>query len=185
MNKVAMKHLAIFTIALSCIVLPCLALLITGIATPFISGFAVDNLERVYIGGTNEIFVFQDGNIVDTINPHTSRAYAFTINNDNNILLSTSTKIYIMDLDGNILSEDEDVAANIYNHIKYKSGKYTSSNGNVYEMKDYFGWTCITKNEVETVYRISFLSFIVKILIFGSVIAVIIFPIYITRRFVR
>lgn len=185
MNKIALKYIAIISFSLASVILPCLILLITGIATPFISGFAVDNLERIYIGGTNEIMVFHNGKQVGTINPNTSRTYAFTINNDNHILLSTSTKLFVMDLDGNILSEDEDIAANVYNQIKYRSGKYISSNGNIYEMKDYFGWTCITKNQVETVYRISFLSFIVKLLLFGSVIAVIIFPIYITRRLLR
>lgn len=185
MNKDALKYIAILAVSVSLIILPCVVLLITGIATPFLSGFAIDDMERIYIGGTQEIYVFQEGTQQAAIDPQTSRAYAFTITEDGNILLSTSTKVYIMDLEGNVQSEYEDVAANVYNQIKYRGHKYTSTSGDVYEMKAYFGWTHIVKNGSETVYRISFLSFFVKLLIYAGVMALVIFPIYFTTKVYR
>lgn len=185
MNKDSLKYIAIFAVSISLIILPCVVLLITGIATPFLSGFAVDDRERIYIGGTQEIYVFYEGTQQTTIDPQTSRSYAFTITEDGKILLSTSTKVYLMDLDGTVQSEYEDIAADVYNQIKYRSHKYTTTSGDVYEMKAYLGWTHIVKNGLETVYRISFLSFVVKLLIFVSVISLIIFPIYFTIKFYR
>jgi len=100
-TKTMNRHLAAFSIPMTCVVVFCLLLLITGKATPFISGFAIDKNDWIYVGEETEICVYENDVLIRTINPQTSRAYAFTIADDQ-ILLSTASIFYIMDLDGNI-----------------------------------------------------------------------------------
>jgi len=174
-------YLAIFANSIGFVVILCLILILTGITTPFISGFAVDASDRIYIGTQNEIRVYEDSMLINTINPQTSRAYVFTINEEGNILLSTPTIIYILDLDGNILDVQEDSGADMYNQLQYKR-KFISHNGDEFALVDVIGWTRIIKNGTETVYQISWLSFAVKILIAVCAVALFIFPIWLVKH---
>lgn len=180
--KAMYRHLAIFSIPMACVVLLCLLLLITGTVTPFISGFAVDKNDRIYVGEQTEISVYENGTLIRTINPQTSRAFAFTIEDDQ-ILLSATTTVYTMDLDGNILDAREDPGANTYNQLQYNKRKYVSHNGDTYKLKSQIGWTRIVKNDTQTVYRISLLSFLVKILMALLLLAVFIFPAWMLKRY--
>lgn len=175
--NVTQRRLARFAIPMFFAISLCVLLIITGVATPFVSGFAVDRNDRIYIGIQNQICVYKDDLLVRTISPQTSRAYVFTIVDDR-ILLSTSTTVYIIDLDGNIIETQADPGAHTYNHIQYSKRKFISHSNDTYKLKDQIGWTRIVKNGAETVYRISFLSFLVKILFLGCVPAVIIFSIW-------
>ena len=95
--------LVFFALILFCILFACLMMVITGTATLSISGFAVDSSDRLYVGMQKEICVYENGTIIDRLSPHTSRTYIFTITEDDTILLSTSTTIYVMDLKGNMM----------------------------------------------------------------------------------
>lgn len=176
------RSLAFCAIPLFCVISLCLALIFTGKATPFITCFAVDSFDRIYIGTQNEIRVYTDDVLMNTINPQTSRAYIFTINKDDNILLSTSTKIYTMDLNGTVLNVGEDAGANMYNQIQYSKRNYTSSKGDEYKLVSAMGWTHITRNNADVVYQISPLSFLVKILLYISSIASFVFPVLVIIR---
>ena len=179
--KAMQRHLAIFAIPMACVVGLCLLLLITGAVTPFISGFAVDKNDRIYVGEETEICVYENNVLIRTINPQTSRAYAFTIADDR-ILLSTASTFYTMDLDGNILDTQEDPGAHMYNQLQYNKRKYISHSGDTYKLKSQMGWTRIVKNDTQTVYQISPLSFVVKILLALSVLAMFIFPLWMLKR---
>lgn len=172
------KFLAFVAIPLSCIVLICLFLILTGHATLGIPCFAVDSDDRIYVGTQNDILVFDDGVLVNTINPRTSRAYMFTINEDGNILLSTASKEYLMDLEGNIIHEQDDPGAHTYNQIQYNKQKFTSINGDTYELAAVLGRTSIVKNNTEKVYQISLLSFVVKLCLIICVAILFISPLW-------
>ena len=172
------RYLMTFSILIFCIVTPCLILVFTGTATPFIYSFAVDLYDRIYIGTKNEICVYEDGVPIKSIEPRTSRDYRFTINDNGNILLSTATYVHIMDLEGNVLSTHEDLGADMFNQIEYTKKKYISANGDVYKMVGEFGLTRIIKNDIEVVYQISNLSFAVKILIPACTIALFMFVLW-------
>lgn len=171
-------YLAGFSTLIACIIFSCLVLIFTGVATPFISSFAVDGANRLYVGTQDKIQVYADNSLIDTINPKTSRSYVFTINDDEKIILSTSTKIYTMDLEGNVLDTQTDLGAHMYNKIQYNKRGFLSQSGDEYRLVSELGWTRIVKNGRETVFKISLLSFFVKILIAVCAVALFIFPLW-------
>ena len=177
-TKKMMLSLAIVCPSLFVVLLSCFVLVITGTVTLSVSGFAVDHFDRLYIGTTNEIRVYEESRIVKNISPHTSRTYVFTIQEGENILLSTSTKVYVMDLDGNVLETKEDPGADIYNQLSYQKGRFISDKGDIYRMSSVFGWTRITKNSTEIVYQIDVLSFCVKLLLAICAIVIFVFPVW-------
>lgn len=140
----------------------CIILLISGTATLSISGFAVDDYERLYVGTAKAISVYEDGKLAYKIDPQTSRTYRFTIDDNGKLLLSTSTKIYIMDLEGNILETKEDSGADTYNQISYRKNEFVSQKGDKYRLIN-FGRAKIVKNGTQTVYQIDGLSFSVMV----------------------
>lgn len=176
------KYLAVFCIPFFCIVMACLMLILTGIANPFLSGFAVDSSNRLYIGTQNEIRVYADGLLVDTINPKTSSSYAFTISKDQKIILAATTDIYTMDLEGNVLNTQTDPGADMYNQIKYRNRQFISHGGDKYTLVSVLGWTRIDKNGEETVYKISPLSFAVKVLLAVCAVGLFIFALWVAKQ---
>lgn len=140
----------------------CIILLISGTATLSISGFAVDDYDRLYVGTAKAISVYEGGKLAYEIDPQTSRTYRFTIDDNGKLLLSTSTKIYIMDLEGNILETKEDSGADTYNQISYRKNKFISQKGDKYRLIN-FGRAKIVKNGTQTVYQIDGLSFSVMV----------------------
>ena len=140
----------------------CIILLVSGTATLSISGFAVDDCERLYVGTAKAISVYEDGKLAYEIDPQTSRTYRFTVDDNGNLLLSTSTKIYIMDLEGNILETKEDAGADTYNQLSYRKNKFVSKKGDEYRLIN-FGRAKIVKNGTQTIYQIDDLSFSVMV----------------------
>lgn len=127
------RFIAIFTALLCLTIIPFLILFFTGIVTPFICGFGVDKLDRIYIGTKNEIRVYVNGQQVDAINLAPIDAYTFTLNNSGNILLATPSNVYIMDTEGNILDKQQDRVGDTYHQMQYKKF-FTSSNGDEYKL---------------------------------------------------
>ena len=171
--------MAIFFVCYGVVLGTCLLLLISGTVTLFLSGFAVDNNDRLYVGTNGAIQVYENGVLVNQLNPHTSRSYYFTINQDGNILLSLPTEVYLMDLSGNVLETWED-GGKVYNQLKHRN-TFTSGRGDVYKMKGVLGRTRIVKNDSQTVYRISVLSLIVKILIPVCCVSLVLFFAWVIR----
>ena len=155
-------YLPIFCLPFFLVLIVCMSLLISGAATLSISGFAVDDYERIYVGTANAISVYEGGKLAYEIDPQTSRTYRFTIDDNGNLLLSTSTKIYIMDLQGNIIETKEDPGADTYNQISYRKNKFVSQKGDEYRLIN-FGRTKIVKNGTQTVYQIDDISFSVRV----------------------
>ena len=157
-------------------------LTITGAITTSYSGFAVDSYERIYVGTESEIEVYDKGLLLKTISPKTSRGYAFTIQEDNTILLSTSTTVYVMDLDGNVINEYDDVGTKTFNMLQREKKTYVAENGSTYYLKNKMGRIEIVNDNNDVLYKMPILDYIIKLLLFfSSVIAVIFIPIIIWR----
>lgn len=164
MDKKTIKMLAIFMPIWAGIILFCVCMTTFCGASPSITGFAIDSQNRIYVGESNGIEVYENQMHILTINPQTSRSYVFTILEDDTILLSTPTHVYHMDLTGEIMDTWEDNGADTFNRLKNEKYRFTSANGDEYKVKGLLGRTRIVKNGTIVVYRISMLSFIVKIL---------------------
>lgn len=126
------------------------------------NNFAIDSNERLYIGKRNSIEVYEDGKLVKTINPLSSRTYAFTIQNDDTLLLSTSTVEYVLDLDGNIISSKEDNGTNTYNKIK-NNREFITENGKSYKLENHLGRYSLVCDGV-VVYQMPDFDYVVKLL---------------------
>ena len=102
--------------------------------------------------------------MVNRFNVPTSRGYVFTIRNGDEIVLSTFTNVYTMDLEGNILQKTEDTGGEIFNQIKHRKRMFTSEKGDEYKLSNPFGRIRITKNKTDTVYKVDAFSLIGKTL---------------------
>lgn len=111
-------------------------------------GFAVDNNQNIYIGRLTRIDVYSNNEFQYSIDAHTSRGYAFTITEDQTILLSTSIFVYEMTLDGEIISKYEDKNTRTINELQKKKNMFISEDGTIYK---YNNWTHdITRVEGES-----------------------------------
>lgn len=164
MRKIQLKALAVFAIPHSLVLIFCLIMIFTGLASPFINSFAFDEEGKLYVGEGRTIRVFQDGIQVDVLDM-TSDSYVFTINSDNELIVAYPSTVFCMDLAGNVLGEQEDPFAEMYQKINRDGGLVTTNAGDEYRKISEFGWSRIIKNGTEEVYRLSILSFIVKLLI--------------------
>ena len=159
-----------------------LILLFSGVAIPFVECFAVDDQDNIYISGYSKIYVYEGKNRIRTLSAQTSSGYMFTIKEDNTILLSTASKVYSMDLYGNILSSNPDPSCDTYNQIQYRKNRFTTQIGDTYKIVSSLGWTRIVKNGTTVVYRISSISFIIKIMLYISSCACVALPIIYIRK---
>ena len=97
----------------------------------------------------------------------TSRAYAFTIQNDE-ILISTAETVYITDLSGNVINSYKDTDTSLFNELKSNKDSF-SLNGSTYKMQKNFGRSRIVKDDGKVIYQMPLLDYIVKIGIFNVV----------------
>ena len=136
-----MKHLAYFSIisllVLFFVMLISISLIGSGTVVTSYEGFALDSNENLYLGVYGKINVYKDGSLLYSVDAHTLRAYAFTIQNDK-ILLSDAETVYIMDLNGNVISSYEDADTSLFNKLKKDKNSF-SLNGNTYKIQKNFG----------------------------------------------
>lgn len=158
------KALMIYAPVAGLVVLFCLYMIFSGKVSLSMNGFAVDKNEYLYVGKENVIEVYENDKLLRTINPQTSSAYIFTILNGDTILLSTSTKVYTMDLYGNVLSEKEDDMTKVYNDLKKAKKEFAAVNGEKYHLQNTFGRTYIS-NDTDVVYEMPILDYIVLIML--------------------
>lgn len=150
----------------------CLALIIPGKVSIEYSGFAVDSAGVLYVGKNTAIEKYDNEKMIGTINPKTSRAYVFTIQNDK-ILLSTSAVVYTLDLSGNTIEEHADVGTRMFNELQKTKNRYITQSNREYTMKSHFGRAIIYSGK-EIVYQMPILDYIVKILFFAVIMSVLV-----------
>ena len=169
--NIMIKRLMIFCFVICSVMFPCLYLIISGSANLFIDSFAIDSYDRLYIGKAGKIDVYENGNFQYSIDICASENYAFTITDDNHIILATLHNVYTLTLQGDEVSVSDDPSSDMYDKLKSKNHIFQTQNGNTYKRVCYLGRTKILKNDHDVVYRIDLMSFVVKMLTAGSVIA--------------
>ena len=163
MNKY-MKQLALFSVFHSCVILFCLLMIFLGLASPFINGFAVDAQENLYIGEGKTIRIYHDRALVGKIILK-GTTYAFVVDSTNELIVAYPAAVHRMDAKGNILEIWEDPVAETFQKFRNAGKLATTPVGDEYRMIGKLGWTRIVKNGTTEVYRISGLSFVVKLLL--------------------
>ena len=117
--------------------------------------FSVDSNGSLYIGKRGRIEVWQQGQLIRTIDPQTSRSYIFRVQENDTILLSTSTTLYTMALNGDILKTEEDHGAHMYNELQRQNRNGITNGESTYTRRNSILGTKIVKDGTEIVYRMS------------------------------
>ena len=97
----------------------CLVLMNTGRVSITYSGFGVDSAGVLYVGKEGVIEKYDGNKMIGEISPQTSRGYAFTVKEDDTILLSTADMVYKLDLSGKVLDEWEDEGTSTFNDLQF------------------------------------------------------------------
>lgn len=160
-----MMHLALFVLPHALVIIFCLLVIFLGFAYPFINSYALDAQENLYVGEGKTIYIFHQGSPAGKIVMKTD-AYVFTVNDADELIVATPSMVYRMDTAGNILEKWEDPVSEEYQKIRNSGVTIITSNGDEYQKVSKFGWSRIIKNGTETVYQLSVLSFVVKLLLF-------------------
>lgn len=137
----------------------------SGLVSLVTHSFAVDSSGKLYVGKDSKIEVYRDELLLYKIT-NLPRGFFFTIEVDDTILLSDGSTVYVMDLNGNILSQRED--NNGETHIELLNKKtYISKNGEEYRKQSNWGRVeivHIVNNYDIVIYRMPLLDYIVLIL---------------------
>jgi len=157
------KRLIVFTIPHVLIMGLCLLMILTGLATPFISTFALDMQGNLYVGEGKMLRIYHNGVLLREIEME-DYDYAFTINSNNELVVSYTSTVCRMDTSGKILDEWEDHNAKTYQELRRTGTNLTMPNGDKYRKVSELGWTRILRNGTEEIYRLSVFSFIIKLL---------------------
>ena len=140
----------------------CLVLMNTGRVSITYSGFGVDSAGVLYVGKEGVIEKYDGNKMIGEISPQTSRGYAFTVKEDDTILLSTADMVYKLDLSGKVLDEWEDEGTSTFNDLQFIR-KFIAKDGRQYAMKLHFGRTIICSGK-DVIYKMPMLDYIVRIL---------------------
>lgn len=177
----AKRMLLIYLLCVFPVISICVFMILSGSVSVFYSGFAVDSSGILYVGTDREIKKYSDGKAVGTISPQTARGYAFTIQNDDTILLSTASTVYELDLSGNVLSQRKDEGTKEFNRLQKSKNRFTAQDGQTYVMKTKWGRTVICSDDA-VLYQMPTTDYIVRIAFLMSVLSVFVFvPIIVYR----
>ena len=159
----AIKMVVIYLIVVWPIMLACFLSMMAGNISVSYNGFAIDSSDNLYIGKQTKIEKYYEGELIDTISPHSSRTYAFTIQDDE-IILSNTSAVYTLDLDGNVISKHEDFDAKTYDSLQYKK-EFTAANGKTYFLKSSFGRKQIVSENGDILYKMPVKDYVAKLLL--------------------
>lgn len=180
-----MKRLSLFSIVslfiIFFVMLISISLIGSGTVVTSYEGFALDSNENLYLGEYGKINVYKEGSLLYSVDAHTSRAYAFTIQNDE-ILISTAETVYITDLNGNVISSYEDEDTSLFNKLK-KDKKLFLIEWKYLQNTKNFGRSRIVKDDGKVIYQMPLLDYIVKIGILISMLWLAVLAIYLVISF--
>lgn len=161
--KILKQFSKLFTVIVPIIVI--FALTTTGVVSLVTHSFAVDSSGKLYVGKDSKIEVYRDGSLLYKIT-NLPRGFFFTIETDDTIFLSDGSTVYVMDLNGNILSQRED--QNGESQIGLLNKKtYISKNGEEYLKRSNWGRVEIVhfvNDDDIVIYKMPLLDYTVLIL---------------------
>jgi hypothetical protein len=128
--------------------------------------FAVDSSGKLYVGKDSKIEVYDNQSLIKSIFPMTTKGYLFTVESDDSILLSDASTVYIMDLNGVVLSQNEDQFSETYSKLSSGKNMFVSWNGEKYLKRSNWGRVeiiHIAENTSTIIYKMPILDYIVKV----------------------
>ena len=165
-----MKALAFFAIPHGLVMIFCNLMILLGTVNLSINGFGIDTQGYLYVAEGKKICIYQNDIQVRKISLR-SDTYAFAMENDDVLLVAYPSIVYRMDKTGYVIEEWEETAAQTHHQIQNNSKTIVTSNGDEYRKVSEMGWTRIVKNGTEVVYKISVLSFVVKLLLYACTVS--------------
>ena len=173
-NNIELKPIIAFLVIIWPILLMCMILIVSGTVTMSYHGIAVDSSGRLYIGTDDDIEVYENGKLINTISPQTTRGYVFTINENDVIILSIGSTAYEISTSGNVLAVIPDNTTAMYNRISKTVKNHVSGNGADYTVDSILGRTVVTCNG-NTVYKMPLLDYAVKTCVNLLIISIFVF----------
>ena len=113
-------------------------------------GYGVDSAGNLYIGRLHQVEVYQKGVRVNTLEIPVSRGWCMTVSNDE-IIVANMSSIFVLDLAGNVVREEEDRHGKIFYSIK-DTKQVLGADGSQYSLSDIGGIIQITENG-KTIYQ--------------------------------
>ena len=142
---------------------------LTGNVCFHVEDFAVDSFGRVYISRTYKIDVYDDGEWSHSIpTPAMAKLRYFTIDSEDTFLLRLSGDIYKMDLQGNVISIDQNASERELEKLGEDNIFFVSASGDRYKLLNTLGYYRISKNDTEIVYSMPVFDYIVLLTLIGS-----------------
>jgi len=166
MNPKMIKSIMIYLIIIVPVGMFCMYHLITGNVTITYHGYGVDSSGNLYVGLEREIAVYDGDSKISSIQTaaSTARAYYFTVQHDDTILLSTASNVYVLDLNGNILSKTEDTNTVVYDRLQWSGKNFTATDGTQYVRCASLGRMRIETSDGNVIYQMPMFDFVVKII---------------------
>lgn len=165
-----------------------LVLVLSGQVTISYSGFAADTEGNLYIGKDARIDVVNpEGEFVRSFSTGTSRGYhfTFTVSDENSIYLSAGDFFCILDLEGNVLQEGEDLKWIKDVIPRNRPRNFTAPDGTQYERRLFFWRTRIYRLENgqrTLIYQMPLPDYIIRMVLFAfAVLATFLIPIFIFK----
>lgn len=148
---------------------------LTGICTISYNGFAVDYKGSLYIGfPEGKIKVFEDKQYVKTIFSGTNKGYDFTIVDGDKIYVYIAPQGYFLDLNGKRIDSPYDEYTNL-REFRPDKKEFVFDDNVIYKQQFNMGRTKFIKisdGDVETIYEMPMVDYIVKVvLIMGYILA--------------
>lgn len=131
----------------------CFFAIVSGQVTSSLHSFSIDSDGNLYLGKNSYIEVLRNNEVICKINPQSSRAYVFRIEENDHILLSTSVYVYEMELDGSVLSTHEDINGSVYNKLQSQKSYFCSSKGDEYRLINWLGRYMIEQSGQGIIYK--------------------------------
>lgn len=130
-------------------------------------GYGVDSNDKLYVGRLNQILVFDGGTLEDTIQLPEFKIWSLGVQEDDTLVVSSGSNIYVMDLNGNVLTKEAD-QQDRYSDLLHQNCVVDSS-GAAYTKHAPLGWTQIIDAEDNVCYRVPIVDYLAKIMAFISV----------------
>lgn len=160
------KHFFIIICLINILFCATMILTLSGTVTFSYNGFAIDETGSLYIGQYEYLVVYDQGHMIKKIPLMTSKGYSFTIR-DNHLVVAANAKIYTTDLNGKILSEEDDRLTQTYNELYRRRKSFETVDGQVYKSTNWLGYYIIwniNKQSSKIIYQMPIFDYIVKVI---------------------
>lgn len=157
--------LALFSFIMFMLLLVIFMIHMQGLFTYQYSGFGIDSHGILYVGTDSGIKKYQNGEVIGSVYPQTTRGYSFTVQSDDTLLLSVSDKFITMDLDGNVLNmKDYEDDYHLQSEIEKSNRVFVDQKGSVYKVKLPFLRTTVYDQDGKIVFQMPVLDYVMRIL---------------------